>query len=157
MEEVRTYLDLLKDQAGVMERIDLLVEEQIAAKMRVEIERGLGPDTDYAEISIFHKDLLTNKIKYTFVSLNNNTSTAKIIRNKILNKEVVETYTLHDTLEVNSEPGYDWVTLWDGKLGVQVDKALFLRLLEEYVDMVENEENGELIITTKREVIKNIV
>lgn len=105
MEEVRTYLDLLKDQAGVMERIDLLVEEQIAAKMRVEIERGLGPDTDYAEISIFHKDLLTNKIKYTFVSLNNNTSTAKIIRNKILNKEFVEIYTLQIPLRLIANQG----------------------------------------------------
>lgn len=39
---------------------------------------------------------------------------------------------------------------------VEKVNSLFLRLLEEYVEMIENGESGKVTITTNRDVIKTI-
>ena len=60
----RSYLELLEGQPGVVERIERLRREQIAAEMRVNFVYG-----DKVEILLFHKDLLSNRIKYSSVQL----------------------------------------------------------------------------------------
>lgn len=150
-EAPNTYLDLLEDQGGLSERVNRLVEEQIAAKMTVWL-------SGEAEITIYHKDLLTNKIKYTLFNINNTTAKSEVLRDSISNEELVEEYMIHEDLDIyiTSYPGVDFICVSADYMCIQIDKALFLSLLSEYMDMIKTCEIGNLIVTVKREVIKTI-
>jgi len=110
------------------------------------------------DIQIYYKDRLSNKIRYIYFEFWQGVSSSVEIINTITDERDVETVSLGSAdrhVDINYEPGNDYVNVWDDMMFF-MDKILFLRLLEEYVDMVSNEENGEVIVTTKRDVIKHL-
>lgn len=161
MEEPTSYLDLLEGQAGVRERIEYLTKANIVAEMDVST---YASGSDVANIVIHNKSLLTNRINHVYFDLYN-VHEVKYLLDKIQNEEEVYGYILSPEEEGVEEKVKTQVSMDEpdivelqGPSGLvfSIDEILFVRLLEEFVDMVENREKGEVIITIQGDVIKKI-
>ena len=155
MEEPTSYLDLLEDQAGVMERIERLKRENIAAELLVYIRRPpLSPIKYNAEMVLYSKDLLSNRIKTTLINIEETFSEITNLRNRIIfSTDETEEFKLGDSISISGH-AYPDITLVINNLSIQVDRELFLRLLEEYVNIVVEERSTRVTFTTDREVFK---
>lgn len=161
MEAPTSYLDLLEGQAGIKERIERIKKENIAAEMRVYLPRSTPPRRDAeAELSLYSKDLLTNKIKETMLYFDKMGDSIKTLRDRMQRGEWDDEFKLGSerSIYVNTYSD-DRVVIMSNRLSTGVDKALFLRLLEEYVEIIESREGrvGILTVTVGGEVIKRIM
>lgn len=165
MEAPKSYLDLLEGQAGIKERIEEIRIGNIAAEMRVYARRPRIPlmpgVIDEGELFFYSKDLLTNKRKEIMLHFDGHDfDSVRLLRDRMQSGEWDDEFGLfalgsESPIYVNTF-GDDYVVIMSGRFSVEVDKALFLRLLEEYVEMIENRESGKVTIYSGREVVKEI-
>ena len=111
---------------------------------------------DEVELNFYSKDLLTNKRNLTLLSLQDVVDSARNLRDRMQRGEWDEEFKLGPDNTVNTY-NEDSVVIFSNRLSVDVDKALFLRLLEEYVEMSENGESGMVTVYSNREVVKEII
>ena len=166
MKAPKSYLDLLEGQAGIKERIEEIRIGNIAAEMRVYVRRPritLMPGIiDEGELSFYSKDLLTNKRKEITLNFDSVVDSVRVLRDRMQSGEWDEEFALRSESPIYTDPIYvntyrdDYVVIMSGRFSVEVDKALFLRLLEEYVEMIENRESGKVTVYFGREVVKEI-
>ena len=161
MEAPKSYLDLLEGQAGIKERIEEIRIGNIAAEMRVYVRRPRIPlmpgVIDEGELSFYSKDLLTNKRKEIMLNFDSVVDSVRVLRDRMQSGEWDDEFALGSESPIYVDTySDDYVVIISGKLSVEVDKALFLRLLEEYVEMIENRESGKVTVYSGREVVKEI-
>lgn len=162
----KSYLDLLEGQAGIKERIEEIRIGNIAAEMRVYTRRARiplpsmsGVIDDAGELSFYSKDLLTNKRKEIMLNFDTVVDSVRVLRDRMQSGEWDDEFALesegYSPIYVNTYSD-DSVVIMSGRVAVEVDKALFLRLIEEYVEMIENRESGKVTVYSGREVVKEI-
>jgi len=113
---------------------------------------------DEGELFFYSKDLRTNKRKEIMLNFENVIDSVRILKDRIQRGEKDEEFALESEMPLYVNTYYeDHVTVISDRLSCEVDKALFLRLLEEYVAMFENRESGKVTITFGGEVVKEII
>ena len=159
MDEPTSYFDPRIFPTELREKIKYIKKANIAAEMSTPKWH-----IEDATVWIYNRNARTGRIYRTFFSIYDpELDNVKALRENLLN-EILRDGDYVGELSTGTESKLTvfigehryLVDLTVSNLQTEIDKTLFVRILEEYIDMVENREAGEVIITTSGDVIKKI-